>query len=889
MKNKLLTLSAMLIISLTVWSGVIPDMKFRRLDTREGLSNSTVNCIYRDSRGYVWLGTGYGLNRYDGYRMRIYFSYDKDTTSLRNNRVDEIQEGDGGRLWLKQGMNYSLYDPVTEQVDRTPSRWLNQQGIKGSIESLHLDSKKNYWVKTYEDGFYYFNPVTKNLQHLNFGYGENEFPKEFGVSAYSETKDGMVLVSTYGELMCIRGEEGIIRWKNNYVKDALDTYNDYWVMVDKEENIWVITHSTGTYIYMKQEDRWYTSLTELMRAKGFENVPDDIVVWEVCYDAKGFLWVASDHMGALVLDFKTKEWRQFTNVKGDETTLPDITLKHLYLDQLGRMWVASYKNGVAMCSEAMSNFTSMALGDINAITEDKDGNYWLGLNSGGIVKLDSKTREPLERFTKQSLGVPSDVVVGSYAARDGSLWFGTWEGGLLRYRGGQWKNFRASDEGSLLKTNNIWGVTEDRWGNIWAGVLGGGAVRFDKNTDKQTAVTSDNSVLNTVWTNSISTAPNGWIVLGNSEYYALIHPGNLKVINGTLPQEDDLKAITVSTATSQAVMDSRGLLWLCSPSGVVIYDRKTGQKTLLDMKSGLHGSNAVAVTEDTRKSMWVATDHGVSNITPLKQDDGTWTFTVRSFNDRDGLQPGPFNQRAIFCSRSGELLIGGQDGLDIINTLNLGNGDASERPVFSGMLLFDQEVEVGHKYDGRVILKEALDMQRSISLKYSENQFTIHMASDNGGVKNATRFIYQLKGFNDRWIKTSAANPDITYMSLPPGTYTLCVRMLRDDGTMGENESELEITIGSPWYSSWWAYILYLLLLVAGWIGWRKWQQLRRSPKGTHGVEDSQDGDSHISKDCEPHGSDAEGGEDQDSNLDADGDSYILLSDEDGAPGDADR
>mgnify|MGYP002527091594 FL=1 len=180
-------------------------------------------------------------------------------------------------------------------------------------------------------------------------------------------------------------------------------------------------------------------------------------------------------------------------------------------------------------------------------------------------------------------------------------------------------------------------------------------------------------------------------------------------------------------------------------------------------------------------------------------------------------------------------------------------------------------------------------MQRSISLKYSENQFTIHMASDNGGVKNATRFIYQLKGFHDRWIKTSAANPDITYMSLPPGTYTLCVRMLRDDGTMGENESELEITIGSPWYSSWWAYILYLLLLVAGWIGWRKWQQLRRSPKGTHGVEDSQDGDSHISKDCEPHGSDAEGGEDQDSNLDADGDSYILLSDEDGAPGDADR
>ena len=821
MKRRL-TFFFLFILAIAAEASVIPDMKFRRLNTREGLSNSMVNCIYRDSQGYVWLGTGYGLNRYDGYRIRTYFSYDKDTTTLRNNRVDEIQEAYGGRLWLKQGMNYTLYDPVTEKVDRTPGRWLASQGIKGGVEHLHLDSKKNYWIKTYEDGFYYFNPVTKNLKHISFGYGPDQFAKEFGISACAESKEGMIFVSTYGELMCIDGERGKVIWKEDHVKRALDTYNDYWIMVDKDDNIWVITHSTGTYIYMKHEKRWYTSLTELMRAQGFQNVPDDIVVWEVCYDAKGFLWVASDHLGALVLDFKNKEWRQFTNVKGDETSLPDITLKHLYLDQLGRMWIATYKNGVAMCSEAMSNFTSLAVGDINAICEDKDGYYWLGLNSGGIVKMDPKTREPVEKFTKQSLGVPSDVIVGSYAARDGSLWFGTWEGGLLKYKDGQWKNFRASDQGSQLKTNNIWGVTEDRWGNIWAGVLGGGAVRIDKNTGAQRAVTSDNSTLKTVWTNSISAAHNGWLVLGNSEYYALINPGNFKVINGTLPQEQDIKAITVSTATNQAVMDSRGLLWLVSPSGVVIYDMKTGQKTLLDMKSGLHSSNALAVTEDTRHTMWVATDHGVSNINPLKQDDGSWVFTVRSFNDRDGLQPGPFNQRAIYCSRTGELLIGGQDGLDIINTLNLGNGDSKERPVFSGLVLFDQEVEVGQAYDGHVILEETLDMQKSISLSYDQNQFTIHMASDNGGVNNSTRFVYQLEGFNDKWIKTAVNNPDITYMSLPPGNYTLCVRMLKDDGTMGEVESRLDISIGSPWYRSWWAWLCYILIIGFGIFIWKK-------------------------------------------------------------------
>ena len=887
MKGKLLLLTGAVwaLMASAAVAAVIPDLKFRRLDTSGGLSNSTVSCIYRDSRGYVWMGTGYGLNRYDGYRVRTYFSYDKDTTSLRNNGVDEIQEAHGGRLWLNQGMNYTMYDPVTEKVDRKPSRWLNSMGIKGTVERLYLDSKKRYWVKTYEDGFYYFDPETKYLKHFPFGYGDREFPKDFGISAWKETSEGMLMVSTFGQLMCVDGEHGYVRWRNNYVRDALDAYNDYWVNTDKYGNIWVITHSTGTYIYLKDQKRWLTSLTEYMREEGFQNVPEDVLVWEMRYDANGLLWVATDHLGVLVLDHESKEWRQFTNIKGDETSLPDITVKHLYLDQLGRMWVATYKNGVAMCSEALSNFKHLAVGDINAITEDKEGNYWIGRNDGGIIKMNSETLEPMETFTKQSLGVPSDIIVGSYTSKDGALWFGTYEGGLLRYKDGQWKNYRAADPGSQFATNNIWGITEDRWGHIWVGVLGGGAVRIDKNTGRQRAFNPDNSALKTQWTNSISTASNGWILLGNSEYYSLIHPGNFKVINGSFPTENDRRAITVSSATTQAVWDSRGLLWQCSPSGVVIYDRKTGQRTLFDMKSGLHGSNAVSVTEDTQHTMWVATDHGVSNITPRQDENGVWSFTIRNFNDRDGLQPGPFNQRAIFCSSKGELLIGGQDGLDIISTTKLGEGDVKEKPVFSGLVLFDQEVEVGEKYNGRVILDEALDYQRSISLKYSENQFTIHMASDNGGVNNSTRFCYQLKGFNDKWIKTTAANPDITYMSLPPGSYTLCVRMLRDDGTMGEEESQLEITIGSPWYSSWWAILCYILLLVAI-VWWR--EPLKRLAQRAHRIKNRQNGDANVGEDGEPHVGEAEGGEQKDADLDEDGDEYVLLSDEDGATGDTD-
>lgn len=800
--------------------GKIGDMKFRHLDTRHGLSNSQVNCILQDSRGFIWICTSFGLCRYDGYRFQNYFSYERDTTTLRSNRMDDIQEAYDGKLWLNHGMSYSLYDPVTEKADRSPGLWLAKQGVTGGIEKLHIDSQKNFWVKSYEDGFFFYNPKKKLLKKVDFGYTIDKFPKDFSVTSFCETEDGMVMTSNMGELICVDGQRGRVLWRDDTVKKALDTYNDYWVYVDKDGLRWVITHSTNTYIYNPAEKRWYTSLTELMKAKGFSNVPEDIVVWEVRYDSRGLLWVATDHLGVLVLDFQTKEWKQFTYQKGDNTSLPDITAKHLYVDPLGRMWVATYKSGVAMCADAMASFTSLPYGDINAICEDKEGYYWLGLNSGGIRKMDPETLEIVAEYDKQVLGTPNAVIVGAYCAKDGTLWFGTWEGGLIRYRDGQWKTYLVGTPGSGLTTNNVWSITEDLWGNIWVGLLGGGAMRIDAKSGVQRVFNETNSNLKTNWTNSINTASNGWILLGNAEYCSVIHPKTYQIIN--IPVPHDETTYTISSATIQAIWDKRGLIWQAASSGLSIYDRKTGKTRLLDMKSGFFGSNVTSITEDAQQTIWVTTDHGISNVVPQKGEDGEWHFTVRSFNEHDGLQPGPFNQRAICYTSTGMILVGGQDGLDIINTKNLAVGHLDEKPVFSGLQLFDKDVAVGEEVDGRVILKEALNVCREITLNFND-QFTIQMGSNAGSIANTKRFVYMLEGFNESWVRTSDLNPNITYNSLRAGDYTLRVRMLNDDGTFGQEEATLEITIRPPLWRTRWMILLYMLIIAGVAFVWRKW------------------------------------------------------------------
>ena len=135
-----------------------PDLIFRRLDTRNGLSNSQVNCILKDSKGFVWIGTQYGLNRYDGYRFREFHSNIKDSTALLSDYVDNLFEDVDGKIWVQQELKYCVYDPKTEQFEQNLSPWLNRAGVEGAVEKVYIDKRKNYWIKVWGGKLYYYNP-----------------------------------------------------------------------------------------------------------------------------------------------------------------------------------------------------------------------------------------------------------------------------------------------------------------------------------------------------------------------------------------------------------------------------------------------------------------------------------------------------------------------------------------------------------------------------------------------------------------------------------------------------------------------------------------------------------------------------------------------------------
>ena len=319
----------------------------------------------------------------------------------------------------------------------------------------------------------------------------------------------------------------------------------------------------------------------------------------------------------------------------------------------------------------------------------------------------------------------------------------------------------------------------------------------------------------------------GWLMVGHSQFYSLINPVSGKIANITIPAIPGQPAAMASTVC--VIEDSRGLIWHGSTAGCCIVNPKTHHQTMLDMNSGLFGSSVVGLVEDNLHNMWVVTEHGISNVVPTKEEDGEWSFTVRSFSSKDGLQQGPYNQRSVCRTKDGLILVGGLGGVDVIYPKLVANVDNTEKPIFSGLKLFGQEMGVGEEYEGRVILDKALNELDELTLRYYENQFTIQLATDKGEIHNPSRFIYMLEGFSDRWIKTEEQDPNITYMSLHHGSYTLHVRMLNEDGTMGQNEATLKITITPPLLRNRWILLLFLCAVAAGIYFWRRWFMKRQA------------------------------------------------------------
>lgn len=764
---------------------------FRSLSLHDGLSESHVNCIYKDSRGFLWVGTITGLNRYDGFRFKTFFTQSGNDKALPNNNVTDIIEDGSHHLWLDTSLGYCIFDPLTETFNSNVQAWLLQHGIKHKPSHVFADSQHNLWFVVDNVGCYHYDFASDKYFFIAYGSGTNKLPRG-QVTDISSIDATSVFTYNDGTLARVDVNKKRVLWVNRYIPQHFGIrHKGYRSFVDNHHNYWVYTGENAVAYFSKT--RKWTSF--------------DLMVTDIKQDREGRIWMATDHSGLVVLDTDGNVLDKLKNDRNDNRSIPDNTLQCIYIDDLGTIWVGSYKNGLAFHYEGQTTFGSVDLGDVCTIAEDAQGNYWCGTNDSGIVSYSPATGGMTHYSSGQS-SLGSDIVVSSLRGRDGTLWFGTYRGGLTCYKNGSFKTYRESSSG--LASDNVWTLAEGRDGNIYIGTLGAGLQVLNPQTQKFVTYNRSNSGLESDYISSICFDNNGNLLIGHSQDFSIldIRTRKIKTYHQTCGGER-----FSSPTVNQIYCDRRGLIWIATASGLDVYDPQTDQLNVINIQAKLSNSDVNSVTEDKQGKIWISSSNIVSSIRVGNEND-KWNFFVNSFSELDGLQNRQFNKRSIMSASNGDVVVGGFDGINIISPLRITSQKDNAQVIFSGLVVFDHPVSVGEKFNNRVILHESINESRSLKLGYDENAFSIQLASSNLGIPERSRFLYRLNGFNNRWMLTTEGQPSITFTNLAPGNYMLEVRVVDYNGNAVSPVSRLNIMITPPFYRSWWAYLLYVLILI---------------------------------------------------------------------------
>lgn len=796
------------------------DINFKHLGIKEGLSHGQVNHIFKDSRGFIWISTASGLNRYDGYNFSVFTRNNKDPHSLTDNYIDNVQEDADGGLWVRSRLlSYFYYDPQKEIFQSAEQMLSSLYGIKEVPSILYIDKKKNVWAHTNGVGTYRYDIESKQL--LFYPVGEENGLSGETLCSISEDRKGIIYLYENGLIEQLDPDSNRVLSRDLHLsQNPGKHYREYSMFVDGDGDYWVYAKDhAGLWIYYTREERWSHCSTHRDSPYTLSNN----IVCDVKQDSKGQIWIATDHGGINIINKELHSIRYVLNNPLDPRTLQQNSTICLFCDENGDVWVGTFKRGISFYNESVFKFRSNPLSefshiknftaDINVIVQDKQGNLWLGTNSNGILYLNSESgkRSVYQHIPGQN-SLSNNTVVSMLIDKNGTIWAGTFKGGLNRFDGNKFTHYLHNpDNPNSLSNNHVWALAEGENGHLWIGTLGGGLQGLNTRTGEFTTYAEKDSEFATDNISSICVGRDKKLYISTATGITIFTPatGKFEKLQGNKKGTERFSNLNIN----QIYEDSRGLLWLATQEGINIYDRKRDEIITFSDEHGIGNEVAHAITEDNNKNIWITTPKEVINIV-INADpkNGTYSYTPYYYDKLDGLQDQEFNLRSIIKTFRGEIIAGGIYGLSLFNPENLKYNDNAPKVVFTGLQLFNKEVKIDSTYNGNRILTKAINQTRKIELEYKQNVFSISFSSMNYTLPEKTTYRYMLEGFNTNWL-TADANK-VTYTNLTPGKYILKVKAINNDGFGSDEASELQIVIRPPFWHSLWAYILYALLIL---------------------------------------------------------------------------
>ena len=779
---------------------------FDRLTILDGLSQSSIFALHQDHRGFIWIGTEDGLNRYDGYRFTVYRHDPGNPYSMSDNAVRALCGDEQGRLWIGTrdgGLN--LYDRHTDTFtsylwsddvstvehriiyalapDGNGGLWLGTtlgvfhfdpvttkfRLIKGEdrrankpVLVLLMDSHKKLWVGNIS-GLYTYDPVDDSLKR----YPGNQ--EEIGlIRSIYEDREGQLWIGAKG-LYQFHRQHGVV----TVFKHPLSSYDEERNIVlsifeDRYGAFWVGTRK-GLWSFNKK-----SGIETVYRTRS--NDPTSISgekINTIMEDDSGLLWIGTHAAGLNRLNREKERFSSYTHDSMDLNSLSSKNIWSIMEDDQDNLWIGTFSEGLNRFDRKKNRITrfrhnpkradSLSSNQIRSLYQDPSGRIWVGTRNARIDLFDPET----DRFTSYDISgkdIVSSRDVAVYAmmnARDGKMWVGT-RRGLKQFHpdDGKVTTFVSSDAEGSLSSSDIRMIHEDAEGIFWICTHGGGINRFDRETGTFTATQHD---------------PNSPSSLIDNNTYGLVE-------------------------------DFDGNMWIATDGGLERWTRANRNQnrnvfTHYREEDGIANTVVYSVLMDDRGLLWLSTNHGISRFDPE-------TERFRNYDTNDGISCNEFNTGAFHKSRKGELFFGGVDGVTAFFPNELNDNPHAPPIVLTDLQILNAPVPIGPDSP----LKQHITETTGLTLYHQHHVFSLEFAGLRFQHPEKNLYAYKMEGFDDAWIYSDSRR-FVTYTNLEPGNYTFRAKGCNHDGVWNEKGVSLNIKVKPPSWKSWWAYTLYMLLL----------------------------------------------------------------------------
>ena len=802
---------------------------FKSLEENRGLSNSNVQTIIKDQNGFMWFGTANGLNRFDGNKIRTFYSDISDTTCLTNSSISKLYNGPENNLWVKNvDGNFNIYISDKEIFDRNIGNYASLYSLKSDRVNFVLkDSYNRFWFGHPFEGISVFDPGKDETSYLYQNSKATDALSYNHVSSIAEGKNNEMWVTFQnGTVDVVDGTtfKTIRKYKlANYLDSGLSYELEVFVDADGDgwlyfpDNAFGLTHinaSTGKITQIDEHSDTFALYNNLVKGVT-ENKPGEI-------------WVGTDHGGLNIIDKEKKEIKYITHDPNISQSLSSNSIFSLYKDDEDIIWIGTHKQGLNYYHQGILSFThirrnsnvtnSLPSNDINAFVEDTLGNLYLGTNGAGLIYHDRKndTYRTYINNPNDPFSLAGDVIVDLLIDHEGILWIGTYMNGLSKFDGKTFHNYNHDPyDPNSLSDVNVWKLYEDSHKRLWVGTLRKGLNLFDRrnNNFQHYPVLGDVFRLNNQYISSFVEDKEGNLWVGGGYGIDII---NLDTKFHRYISASDENSGLVGNNISELIIDQKGIIWATTSQALNYYDPEKEKFIAYNQKDGLSSDYLISIQEDDRNNFWISSQKGLTYATVDRTENDRYKINFKNFNEKHGLQAAFFNKNASLKTSYGEFLFGGPNGYNLFYSDNIIYDQKEIKILFTDFQLFNKSVPIGNHPNGRQILDKTITNTDHIKLKHDENIFSLDFSTLNLVQDEKLNFRYKLEGFNEEWIIISEPPYRVAYTNLDPGAYRLVVQPANSDGQWSAKEYAMNITILAPFWKTPYAYLIYTIIIVFG-------------------------------------------------------------------------